>query len=956
MSDVDRSSYIFQRLEPYLETEEPNAKGWWDAYCPLHDDETRSAGFNFTTGVWSCRKGCGSGRLRDLVARLDARDEFDSGINERETNGHSDEEVIDFENLTSAQIVGMNAKKRRQKRPVPSEELIQQWIDRLHSDEKLLRAFQTKRGYTPETIRRFELGWSDDDRAYTLPIRAASGSLLNVRLYRIDAQATKIWSYGSVGMDASALFPESVIADHHKLVIAEGEWDAIMLLQHGIPAITGTTGAEQWQAKWNRKLKGKDLYFCYDRDLSGDKGAEKAADSVAPMARSVAICELPLPWSERHGQDVSDFFNSGKTRADFEAVMNDAKVWSVPKDGAPIEVSVRESYNPLLSGKPMAMTVTVVGKQEMQHLIPKQVAFSCKMNADDKCEYCPMKAAEGSLEYEVEPTDESILKLRDVTESVRNENLRVIIGASKCGKMSIKVRSFQSQELLTCRTSLDYAADEEGDITQRSVYNVGPYGTDANQVVRVVGTTYPDPKDQGSVFVAWSSEPVESGLDQYQIDGDEIEMLSMFRPERGKMPLTKMKEIAYDLSDNVTRIIGRPELHMAMDMVWHSAVSFEFDGQPIERGWLELLVLGDARTGKSEIATKLARHYGLGRVISCESASLPGLLGAVKPMPRGGWVLEWGAIPLNDRKLVVMDEAAGLTTDQISQLSSVRSSGRAEIIKAVTHQTHARTRLIWLSNPRDNRTGMGAYMYGVRAIQPLIGNQEDIARFDFAMTVARDDVSLEIINSRNRHPRPHLYSTAACHALVRWVWSRKKDDIIFEDKAVDAVYEAAKRMGREYIADPPLVEGQNIRTKIARLAVAIAARTFSTDRTRTKLVVEEVHVDSAVVFLNYIYGRDGFGYLEASKRIKADEATATKSMDDIKEYMYSRPGLARYLISCPNGEFRAQQMAETLNYAREEMNLVINRLMTQGMIRALDVWTYRITPHLNQVLRDIKEP
>jgi hypothetical protein len=327
----------------------------------------------------------------------------------------------------------------------------------------------------------------------------------------------------------------------------------------------------------------------------------------------------------------------------------------------------------------------------------------------------------------------------------------------------------------------------------------------------------------------------------------------------------------------------------------------------------------------------------------------------VKPLPGNkGWVLEWGEIPLNDRKLVVMDEAAGLTPDQIGQLSSVRSSGRAEIIKAERHQTHARTRLIWLSNPRDNRLGMGAYMYGVRAIQPLIGNQEDIARFDFAMTVAGDDVSLDVINSRNTTPRPHVYSAAACHALVRWVWSRKREDVVWAREAEDAVYAHSRELGRMYVADPPLVQGQNIRTKIARIAVAIAGRTFSTDETRTRIVVEKIHVESAVTFLNYIYGLPSFGYREASEREQAEKHMAANYMDDVKEYMYARPGLARFLIAS-GGDFRAQQMQEQLNMTREESNLVIQKLSMMSMIKSLDAWTYRITPYLNTVLRETKE-
>jgi hypothetical protein len=46
------------------------------------------------------------------------------------------------------------------------------------------------------------------------------------------------------------------------------------------------------------------------------------------------------------------------------------------------------------------------------------------------------------------------------------------------------------------------------------------------------------------------------------------------------------------------------------------------------------------------------------------------------------------------------------------------------------------------------------------------------------------------------------------------------------------VFDAANEMGKLYIEDPPLIQAANVRIKIARVAVALAARTFSTDASR----------------------------------------------------------------------------------------------------------------------------
>lgn len=923
-------------------------------FCPFHEDAKRSAGVNLDMGLWQCRVGCGKGTVTDLINRISAMMEEDGPQKSATSSGGFDE-------ADTAKIMDMESERSKRtgqaRRTPPSDETILVWHSNLMENLDRLEAFVNKRGIREATLEKFKIGWSDEARAYTIPIYSHDDKLLNVRYYRMagDAGDTKIWSHA--GMDANAIFPESVLKENDTIVICEGEWDALVANQSGFPAVTGTTGATQWQKKWNRKFTDKTVYVCYDRDAAGDKGAQKVVSELRGIARAVYICELPLPWTERHGQDVTDFFHvHGRSAEDFRAVIRDAKAMSVPRDGSALEVSVKESYNPSLSGQKLNMTVSVVGRALSSHLLPGQAKFSCSINAGKICHGCPMANNDGEMELEIKPQDPVILKMRDVNEKVRDEVLREYLGAHKCGRMEIEPDNWLSTEMLLVRTSVEQSDEEsEGDFASRTVINVGRYDTEANRTVRMTGTTFPSPKEQESVFQAWEMEPVESSLDNYEVTDEDIQKMMAFRPKPGQTVLKKLGEIARDLSVNVTRIINRNDMHIAMDLTWHSVIAFDFAGAPMDRGWLELLVVGDARTGKSEAATKLSKHYRFGKIVSCESASIPGLLGAVKPMSGSkNWTLEWGAIPLNDRRLVVLDEVGGLTTDQIGQMSSMRSSGIAEIVKAEAERTRARTRLVWLSNPRDNRHGMAGYMYGVNAIAPLIGNQEDIARFDFAMSVSTDDVELSAINRRTAKVINHTYTSDLCHTLLKWVWSRRRDQVVWEEDAVDAVYESSMELGRQYVPDPPLIQGQNVRGKIARIAAAMAARTFSTDAKCVNLIIKREHVEAAVEFLNYLYSRPGFGYKEISVRAKEEERKAVEMMDDVKAYLYARKGLARFLINT-SGQFRRQQMEEMLNLSREEANVIIQKLSSMRMIASASDWDYKITPHLNTILREIKE-
>ena len=142
----------------------------------------------------------------------------------------------------------------------------------------------------------------------------------------------------------------------------------------------------------------------------------------------------------------------------------------------------------------------------------------------------------------------------------------------------------------------------------------------------------------------------------------------------------KLTEIYTDLSHNVTFIYDRPSLIFAFDLAFHSALSFNFQGKPVHKGWVEALIVSDTRCGKSETADKLVNHYKLGEICSAENTSFAGLVGGMQQVG-SRWHLTWGKIPINDRRLVIIDEVSGLETDVIGLMSGIRASGVAEIIK-----------------------------------------------------------------------------------------------------------------------------------------------------------------------------------------------------------------------------------------------------------------------------------
>jgi hypothetical protein len=615
----------------------------------------------------------------------------------------------------------------------------------------------------------------------------------------------------------------------------------------------------------------------------------------------------------------------------------------------PTPVSVLDSFDSMKIERPMVMDVHIAGRRNPPYGIPKVVHSTCTMDAGKQCAVCPMLAAGGEAQSVVPPWSSIVLGMIDSPKNRQKELLRENLGAMKCDRLLHEIQSFQAVEELFVRPSMD---DDNGDFTNRKIYGVGKHDTLPSQVVRITGTTHPDPKDQHNQFLAWEIREVESAIDEFRVTPDLVRKLGRFSPKGEQTPIVKLQETAYELEQSVTRIYGRLDLHMAIDLVYHSLIAFPFDGNLVPRGWLDVLIVGDTRTGKSEAAARMAEHYRAGTMVNCEAATYAGIVAGLQQMGAGReWTITWGTVPMNDRRMVILDEASGLAPEQIAQMSDIRSSGFIHIQKIQAEQAWARTRLLWLSNPRD--ASMDNFTYGVQSIAPLIGNREDIARFDFALALTTEDVTPERIQRVRRRFRSPRYSSKSCHSLVMWSWSRSPENVEWEDGAEAEVLDLALRIGEHYVDQPPLIQAANVRFKIARVAVALAAATFSTDSSGRKLIIRKAHVRDAVRFLHYLYSKETFGYYQLSSRHRDDVRQAARSFYEAKEYLSDRPFLTRFLRAV-EGQFRRDMLEQTLNVGREEANGIINRLYSWRLVSP-DTQAIRILPMLNNLLREIKE-
>lgn len=319
----------------------------------------------------------------------------------------------------------------------------------------------------------------------------------------------------------------------------------------------------------------------------------------------------------------------------------------------------------------------------------------------------------------------------------------------------------------------------------------------------------------------------------------------------------KLEEIYNDLAHNVTNIYDRQDLHLIIDLVYHSPLRFKYDGALVKKGYPEILIIGDSRTGKTQCAEALQAHYGVGVAAGGESCSFAGLVGGLQQLT-GRWTCTWGVLPQNNRRLVIIDEASGMAAEDIAKMSEVRSQGRARITKIQTQETECWTRMIWLSNPREQMT-VNQFSSGIDIVESLVPSPEDIARWDAILIVSKDEIQIGKMRSRKKEQVPQVYTAEVCKALCLWAWTREVHEIEFTPEAEDACAELGEKMSKKYCSDFMLVNAAEQGKKLARLGTALAARLYSTPD-GTKLTVYDSHIQYIAKFLNRIYDGRYFKY------------------------------------------------------------------------------------------------
>lgn len=275
------------RLLGLLKGKRSNYDGYI-ACCPTHDDKTPSLSLGVADDgriLVKCHAGC---KTEDVVAAI--------GLTMRdlapETTGRTPGVV------TSA--------PRHTNLPAIAPAFIQEAHERL--DDRARAYLRDNRMLSDDIIERYCLGIDErnGEGRLTIPIADAQGIYRDVRRWlrpeKRQENSAKILHYAK-GYGDARLFPLDQI-EHDKLVLVEGELDALAVTSHSIPTITATTGASTWPDALSQLFKGKQVTILMDADDAGAKGAQKRAESLSQTGVRVRVASWPVERPE--GWDATD--------------------------------------------------------------------------------------------------------------------------------------------------------------------------------------------------------------------------------------------------------------------------------------------------------------------------------------------------------------------------------------------------------------------------------------------------------------------------------------------------------------------------------------------------------------------------------------------------------------------------------------------------------------------------
>ena len=243
-------------------------------YCPFHrNTDSASCYVNTKTGLWQCfNPSCGAkGNYRQLHRRL---------LNEEA----SERDVVDPQTL-----------KFKLNKALSEDEELELSMDNLIIDYDLdLSKLESllNRGFELDTLKYFEVGFSDKKQRIVIPVRDGSYKIVGMIGRAINGDQEPRYLYTTGFKRAKVLFNLCNAKQYDSVIVVEGSLDAMKVHQAGFPNVVATLGSKisEIQFLYLRKCFNEIIIFS-DNDVAGE--AMKCSIMVSCLGWRIRQIEYP---------------------------------------------------------------------------------------------------------------------------------------------------------------------------------------------------------------------------------------------------------------------------------------------------------------------------------------------------------------------------------------------------------------------------------------------------------------------------------------------------------------------------------------------------------------------------------------------------------------------------------------------------------------------------------------
>lgn len=696
------------------------------------------------------------------------------------------------------------------------------------------------------------------------------------------------WMWFGSGSGGPGIWPCVSTGPFERVMLLEGESDVLTALarlrlhEQGWRVVTWTAGATSCpQAKdVPRELGGKPLFIGYDNDvfqgpdyenyyvetkpgkdpgharLAAEQRLRNLLQKVAPlfvsMGCSVSIMQCPVDPREKFGGDFRDWVDQGgRELSDWKTFPFD----DLPEYGKLIlDLPFSEVFGTLHKLVRTRTQIEAVARDDV--ILSNLFEMKCEMGLHPACAACP--GARQFPDKLIDMTDfQRELAVGLEQQNVSDKIVKDVIQRPKgCPRVEVVP--------IDVVNGSEWKGMQPGKVheTQKTLHVFSHDPPSLSGEMEIEGIAYPNARGNGLVFLA---EKVRQ-LDKAEVDlapvlhelllecpafSDRIEDIDAFFDRRVR-----------DLSYHVTKIYGRRDIHIAHDLLAHSAHRATLFGAT-QRAWLDICVFGDTRTGKSLTFRRMIEFHGMGvHHTAVSNISRAGLLmGAGKD-----GMLKPGMMPRCNKKMMMLDEFHFLVQNNSSEhpmswMQSARDDGVASGVKIYGNRDlPAAVRLVTVANWMHNKRKI--YQFDCEHLGALYGAPETLARLDFALVVNEQPTQLTLDKV------PQFWTKERTRALILRAWSQEPNQIIIDDDAADLAKSYCREWQDSFDCEQlPLFTPEEKSYSLQRIAIAVANAVFSHPKNDPYSVhVRKVHVEWAANWLMRTWKLSGYDIYSQRRR------------------------------------------------------------------------------------------